>query len=164
MKRMLWLLCLVVILLVSCARGEVEALSLLEELMESYGQLPEGQIYCQSAEEGLPSYLNDSQRRTLYGEKAEDAFPLMSDFAIYLSSRPMPLELAVFQCYSRTDAHFVAAMCMERGELLRVAFRGTAFDERGDCVRVLVKNRTVIMTVIPDLGEEGTPKEITEWW
>ena len=159
MKRTILLLCLVTALLVSCGGREAEALPLLEALMESCGELPAGQIYCQAAEEGMSSYLSDSRKLTLYGEKAEEVFPLVSDFAIYLSSLALPFEIAVFQCYSRTDAHLVAAMCMERGELLRVALRGTAFENREDWVCVTVKNRTVVMTAIPD-SEEG----ITEWW
>ena len=67
MKRTILLLCLVTALLVSCGGREAEALPLLEALMESCGELPAGQIYCQAAEEGMPSYLSDSRKLTLYG-------------------------------------------------------------------------------------------------
>ena len=154
MKRLVLLLCAVLIVLTSCGERETDALSCLEEMMACCGELPTGQIYARSAEEGMASYLNDTLRQTLYGEGAKEVFSRLSDFAIYLSFRPAPFEIAVFRCYSHTDAHLVAAMCMERKELLCMALRGTSFEERTEWIGVSVKDRTVIMTVIPDLTRQ----------
>ena len=150
MKRFLLLLCLATLLLTACRQGERSAEVILEKLMGDCPSLPAGQVYLHSAVEGLPSYLNGSLRRSLYGEEGEVCFPLLSDFALFLSSRPIPFELAVFLCESATDAHRVAAMCMTRADTLRVALRGSTFEERGEGIRVVVRGRRVIMTVTPD--------------
>ncbi|MBQ9086810.1 MAG: hypothetical protein IJY47_06450 [Clostridia bacterium] len=150
MKRVLVFLCLLPVLLTGCTSGGESAAVRLDCLIKVCPELPTGQIYDSQAEEGMVSYLNASLKKSLYGERAEEILALTESYAIYLSSQPLPCEIAVFRCYSRTDAHRVTAMCLERAEAIRVAIRETPYVERMDWIRVLTKDRTVIMTVTPD--------------
>ena len=109
------------------------------------GELPDGVLYDSAAEEGSDGYCSVSLRQSLYGEAAEETFALVEEYAVYVSSFILPIEMAVFRCYSATDAHRVEAMCLNRGETLRIALRGTELEALSDSVRILCRGRYVVM-------------------
>lgn len=150
MKGVFVILCVVSLLLVGCGGREPSAALILEELRACCAPLPCGQPYFSGAEEGMDTYLNPSLAEALYGERGARLLWEVEEFALFLSLRPAPLELAVFRCFSREDADRMAAVCMERADVLRVALRSTAFAERAEWIRVWIKGRTVVMTVAPD--------------
>ena len=131
--------------LASCGKTPIGARELLEEMMAVGGELPDGVLYDSAAEEGSDGYCSASLRQYLYGEAAEETFALVEEYAVYVSSFILPIEMAVFRCYSATDAHRVEAMCLNRGETLRIALRGTELEALSDSVRVLCRGRYVVM-------------------
>ena len=147
MKQLKWL-CLGMVLcicLTACGKQPVSAETLLLELMAEYESLPDGVIYRSGAEEGEAGYPSPELMESLYGANAAEVLELVEDYAIYLSSFAMPIELAVFRCYSATDAHQVEAMCLNRREALRVALRGTELEELSDSLQVQCKGRLIVM-------------------
>ena len=142
------LLCLLLCLacLVACQRTPPSAEAILSSLMEEAdGSLPTGSVYLSRAEEGSNAYPSPSLLRAMYGETAEEILGLTEDYAIYLSSRAFPAELAVFRCYSASDADRIAALCLNRRDDLQVALRGTAWEARSDSVWVVGRGRFVVM-------------------
>lgn len=159
MKRMRWgyigiavLLCLC---LIACEGQEAGVAEVLAELTEVCETLPDGEIYRSGAEEGSEGYLSPYLAESLYGENVGALFDTVEEYAIYLSSFVVPIEIAVFRCYSATDAHQIEAMCLNRGEALRVALRGTEFEALSDSLRVLCRGRYVVML----LGEDPEKME-----
>jgi hypothetical protein len=100
-----------------------------------------GEIYLCGAQEGDIGYASRDLLVTLYGEKnVEEYFTVISDYAIYISARE-PGEIAIFECFSRSDTDLVAAMCFERSDELKVALRGGKDEE----IQVKVYSRFVIL-------------------
>ena len=111
-------------------------------------ELPSGVTYLSGAPEGSSSYLSHDTAEVMYGESAVDeVFPLVKDYAIYLSSFAEPYEVAVFECYSRSDTDEVARMCLERAEVLKVALRGTQYSSIAETAKVEIKGKLVMMVV-----------------
>ena len=161
MKRMrwgyIWISVILCVCLSACERQNADTAELLAELIEVSGELPDGEIYRSDAEEGSEGYLSPYLRESLYGENAEELFETVEEYAIYLSSFVVPIEIAIFRCYSATDAHQIEAMCLNRAESLRIALRGTEFEELTDSVRVLCRGRYVVM-LLTECQEEATQK------
>lgn len=143
-----WLCCLLCVALsfaVSCGRRSLSVVEILLRLEETAGELPAGERYYSGVEEGYEGDLPSDLRNALYGEDSEEIFETVEEYAMYLSSAAKPAQIAVFRCYSATDAHRVTLMCMERVELLRVALRGTDWEAFVDGAVVLCRGRDVLL-------------------
>ena len=110
-------------------------------------ELPSGETYLKSAEEGSAGYLDQSMINTLYGKEGASVFLLIEDYAIYISSFAVPYEVAVFKCYSRSDSDSVAELCLERIETLKVILRDSEHFELVQRARVEIKGRYVVMKI-----------------
>ena len=124
------------------------ASDILSEKMASIGNLPAGSIYLSAAKEGDVSYISAELLSTMYGidlENVEEHFKICEDIAIYLSNSA-PYEIAVFKCYSSTDASSIAALCMKRIENMRVLLRNTEWYSASDGAHVEISQHIVIAT------------------
>ncbi len=147
------LLCLVSVLFIllfpSCSAQSVSAEEILYEICASL-ELPAGQTYLLRAAEGEKNYLSADTAGTLYGEKAvNETFPLLEDYAIYLSSS-LPCEIAVFRCYSRSDTDKVSAMCLERADALGALMKNTEFYELYQNAEIITHKKYVLMLLCED--------------
>ena len=131
----------------ACGRTRRSAGEILEELNALCEALPAGVCYRSGAEEGDGAYLAPSVRESLYGAEAAEIFGVVEEYAIYLSSFAMPYEVAVFRCYSATDAHRVAALCLGRADALRVALNGTPWEGHAEGAQVIARGRYVVMAM-----------------
>lgn len=151
LKRMLLgVLCVISLFSVSCGEKQIHAETLLEELREVSGEMPEGSLYLSGAEEGSDTYFSPSLRNAMYGEDAEELFSLLEEYAVYLSSFASPCEIAVFRSASVSDAERITAMCMGRADTVRVLLRQTEFRDMTDSIRVICQGKYVIMGLIPE--------------
>ena len=128
----------------SCQRVNKPCARMLEEIMSDTEMLPAGNVYSSQCEMGSDRYFPDSMRKTMYGEDSDRWFSLMEEYALFVSSSGIPCEIAVFKCYSATDARSVEFMCLNRAELLRTALRGTGFSELCDRIYVEREGRLVL--------------------
>ena len=152
MKR--WIACLLLIgllgTLVSCRQQETDTAELLDEHLSHAKDLPAGKRYHSGAEDGADGYFSPQLMAIMYGEGAEThLFPLIEEYAIFLSERAEPCEVAIFRCYAKSDTDRIAEMCLSRMELLRIALAGTSYRARVDKATVEVHGRVVTMTVMP---------------
>ena len=151
MRRFFVIVALLAVLLVSfsscSSKKRVSAEEMLSDIMAETGGLPAGQIYLKGALEGSDGYFSRSICEAMYGEDAYEMLALTEDFAIYVSSVQAPYEIAVFKCFSSTDAEKLGALCLERAELLRVLLHKTEWKTLSEGASVSVKGRTVIMKV-----------------
>ena len=123
---------------------------MLGEKMAKIDGLPSGQIYRSDACEGETAYFSAQMMRTMYGEMAEERyFSLLEEYAIYLSSRESPYEIAVLRCYARSDTDRIAEMCLARIEQLRVHLSHTPFRAAVDAATVRVEGKCVILSLVP---------------
>ena len=135
---------------VACRQAETGTGVLLGEEMAAIDGLPSGQIYRSDASEGEAAYFSPQMMETMYGEgAAERYFSLLEEYAIYLSSRESPYEIAVLRCYARSDTDRIAEMCLARVEHLRIGLAGTPYRAHADAATVRVEGRTVILSLIP---------------
>ena len=150
MKRFVVLIltvCFIAVFLLSCAREQRSAEEVLSSLMADNQGLPAGEIYQKNAKEGENAYFSQSLCESMYGSRAAELLTVTEDFAIYMSSAAAPYEIAVFKCYSSTDAEKIAAVCMSRAEDLRVLLSKTEWRELCDSAKIKVDGRIVVMTV-----------------
>ena len=132
----------------SCARtAKKSTFDVLCELIAYSGENEDGIIlYSSTARLGELGYIDDSVKRTLYGEKyVEECFPLMEEYAISVSGRYAG-EIAVFKCYSRSDTDVIAQMCLERADLIKVALSGTELEEKSRAIRTEIHGRYVLFS------------------
>lgn len=141
------LLCAVCTFGISCGRERMSAEEILWELNGLCEEAPAGAHYLSGTEEGDEAYLSPTVRDALYGEESEEIFQRVEEYAVYLSSFAAPYEIAVFRCYSATDANRVAAMCLERADQLRVALHGTGWEALADTIQVACQGRYVVMSM-----------------
>lgn len=136
----------------SCSVKNKHSGEILAELWERCEKLPRGVIYESGTPEGEENYMSPTLAEALYGERSSEYFPLIEEFSIYLSSFASPYEIAVFICYSSTDARKIERMCRERADIVSVALRHTEFYELCDNIRIVRKGNTVVflMTDRPD--------------
>ena len=127
----------------SCAKKNNTAEELLGGIMNDIGDLPNGKVYLTSAEEGEGGYLSPELADSLYGEGAQNKLALVKDYAIYISSFAAPCEIAVFICYSSSDAIKIEQMCRQRADVLLVAHRETDLCDLNLRPTVVRKGRTV---------------------
>ncbi len=134
-------------LLCSCGGRSPAPEDILARLMEDCEELPAGEIYRFPAEEGAVGALSPRLIRSMYGEDAEEVFSGVESGALFLSSVQIPREIAVFRCYSKTDASALTRLCLARADELRIALRGGNFDgfSDDDGVWVLCEGRYVVM-------------------
>ncbi len=138
------------VLCCACSREEASTASLLGEQMAQIDCLPQGEFYRSDAAEGEVGYCSERLLAKLYGEGAiTHCFPLVEEYAIYLSSFAEPCEIAIFRCYARSDADRIAEMCLSRIEQMRILLAGTDFRKRADHATVSVDGRLVVMQMLP---------------
>ncbi len=157
-KYRIILLLMALVILCGCAKEEKRCEDILGRAMEKLEKkesLPQGIVYIPGVPEGSERFLSPFLMESLYGTHAKEIFPLIEDYAIYLSSFAEPYEIAVFRCYSASDTDVVAGLCMERADLLRVLLHDTAFYAFSDSVHVRISGRYVIMYMVgeTDLGD-----------
>lgn len=149
MKKLIALSLVLSIIFAGCSlrrTADCEQL-LLKMLIHTEGASREnGSIFLQKAEEGSIEYFSDENKAILYGDKAvEYSFEKIEDFAIFISAR-FPEEIAIFKCYSSSDTSEVAKMCLLRADKIKVALKGTEWEEKSTGIRVSVHKRFVIMS------------------
>lgn len=141
---------------VSCGANNKPCIDILNEITDGVEKLPAGKIYRSQSEAGTDGYFTDSMRNAMYGEDSERYFSLMEEYALFASSSGVPCEIAVFKCYSATDARSVEFMCRNRAQLLVVALNGTGFSELCDEISVIREGRYVVFVMAE--GYEGKPQ------
>ena len=151
MKR--WLLVFIslaiVLVFCACSQPREHAEELLRREMARIDGLPQGEIYYSFAVEGEVGYLSERLIATLYGPHAiHRCFPLIEEYAIYLSSFAEPCEIAVFRCYEKSDADRIAEMCLSRIDEIRISLGSIGFRGEGK-TEVLVCGRLVTMRILP---------------
>ena len=140
------LLVISMVFLVSCGKKEKTASAVFDSFISEIEMLPEGTVFRSGSAEGSGEYLSESLCTTLYGERAvTDIFPLIEDYSIYLCSFAYPFEAAVFKCYSKSDADFVAEMCFLRGDMVKVLLHSEGVNDVE--VKVMIKGRFVAMYI-----------------
>ena len=141
------LLIFCLLFLYSCGESGGGANDILAKMLESEVELPFGNVYLMSANEGDVEYLSERVKNVLYGKKeVKEVFPMIKDYAIYVSSVEVPYEIAVFCCYSRSDADAVVKMCLGRADSLK-AYMSHTLEFEKISVRVMEKGRFVSMYV-----------------
>ena len=131
-----------------CAANTEGAENLLRTEMKGK-QLPAGEVYLSGREAGEDGFFSPQMMRAMYGEKAEGFyFPLIEEYAIYLSSAPMPVEIAVFRCFAASDALSVGEMCLVRLEQIRIATRGTEFFALAERGYVEIRGKYVVLSMV----------------
>ncbi len=139
----------------SCTEQKKMPWELVESLLSEAKEVPSGVLYRSDAEEGSEEYASPALLRSLYGEEAEERFATVEAYAIYLSSFTTPCEMAVFVCYSATDANRLEALCLRRAEEVRVALRGTPYAAMTEEIRVWAKGRRVFFLLCEDAEHLG---------
>ena len=148
MKKCIALAVIAVLFLCSCSQGaKKDTFDVLCELIAYSGENEDGIIlYSSTARLGELGYIDDSVKRTLYGEKyVEECFPLVEEYSISVSGRQAG-EVAVFKCYSRSDTDAVAQMCLERADTIKVALRGSDLEEKSRVIRIEIHGRYVLFS------------------
>lgn len=133
-------------LFVGCVGESRSAEDMLLEICSSLS-MPAGKIYFHAAEEGSENFLSVDTAEVMYGEDAEEIFALVEDFAIYVSEIASPREAAVLRCYSSSDTDSVAAMCLERVDMIRVLLKDSGASELAQGAQVTVRGHYVVMIV-----------------
>lgn len=157
MKKALFVFLLILsVLLCSCKGGEISADSVLNRMLALGGEGMEdsGVLFSSSAEENTIGYMSDENKRTMYSEKARsDCFLKIEQFAIFVSAHGV-CEIAVFKCYSASDTDTIIEMCAERADTVKVALRGSVWEEKSKNVRIAVSGRWVAF-VLCDEAEKA---------
>ncbi len=145
-KTLLLFLLVLSLLLTSCAHFQGNADTMLSKLLALSGEAVEdgGYIFTSVTDENDVGYMSDEYKNMLYSQKAtETYFPKIEEFAIFVSSRSVG-ELAVFRCYSSSDTDLIVEMCLERADSLKIALRGTQWEEKSKNILISVSGRCVL--------------------
>ena len=136
--------------LFSSCNDNRRAEDILFSITKDIDDLPDGNVYLKSADEGSECFLSPMIISALYGEGAVSyEFSLIEDFAVYLSSFKTPCEVAVYKCYSASDTDLIASMCLSRIENLKIILAETSFSETLSNATVSVSGKFVIVTMLP---------------
>lgn len=142
-----FLLIFCMLFLYSCGERHARAEDILAKILEGESQLPFGNVYLMSADEGDVEYLSERMKKVLYGDiDTGEVFPLIKDYAIYISSFEAPSEIAVFCCYSKSDVDAVVKMCLGRADIIKAYMSHTAELDKVS-VKVMEKGSFVSMYV-----------------
>ena len=164
MKKRFRLACLflsILCLICGCGReASREAAETVEAILTLCGDYPAGTLYQRSAEEGEVGYLSDSDFDLLYGENSAAYYlPLVEDYALYASSFATPFEVAVFRCYSSSDATRLGELLLQRADTLSVLLRELGlYEVYGNGILVTVVRRSAALV----MAKEPPPKGKTE--
>ena len=135
--------------LFSSCKDNRRAEDILFNITKDIDDLPDGNVYLKSADEGSESFLSPMIISALYGEGAISyEFSLIEDFAVYLSSFKSPCEVAVYKCYSASDTDLIASMCLSRIENLKIILAETSFSERLSNATIDISGKFVIVTML----------------
>ena len=146
MRYFVLLLCLCRVLS-SCADMAPSAQEILASEILSVGVLPVGERYHFVMGRNDNNPLSDELLLDLYGEDAKDVFSLVKSYALYLSSGE-PCEIAVLQCYARSDVDRVARMCLSRADRLRTVLMHTSYYERAEKIEISIRGSVVVMRMV----------------
>ena len=148
--------------LCACSSYKKSTSEILDRMLSEFSDIPKGTIYYKNATEDQEGYLSPFLAEALYGTSAEECFTLMEDYSIYLSSFATPYEIAVFRCYSATDAVRLEQLCRERADIVSVALRYTDFYKLCQSIRIVREGDTVVfaMTDDPSRAERLIKKRI----
>jgi hypothetical protein len=143
----------------SCAAAEeVPAAAVLSRMLARERDCPAGTVYLAFAEEGSAGELSDGLCAALYGEGTVPAeWAAVEDFALFLTARDHPAELAVFRAASRDGAEEIAELCVRRLTALRRYRRGSEYEAYTEGAQVVILGRYVVMAVSADA--EGAVEE-----
>ena len=139
----------VALILCGCERDRRSAEELLCEVCSSLS-MPAGRIYLSGAEEGNENFLDIETAKALYGTDAESVLSLVEDFAIYVSAKASPCEAAVFRCYSASDTDTVAAICLERVDMIRILLKDIGAARLADGAQVAIRGDCVFLLIVED--------------
>ena len=151
-KRGIFIAVLIFVLLFcSCSyRNTATADELIGRLLAVCGEdyTDNGYMYFLGAEQGEVGYFSEENKVSLYGRRAyEHSFDKIESCAVYVSART-PSELAVFRCYSSSDTRDIALMCRDRVDMLKVALRGTEYEEKINAARIVEHGRYVVYAFV----------------
>ncbi len=114
-------------------------------------------IYRRTAASGEKSYLSDTLFSALYGEAARGLLSgadgnsaTINDAAICLSVSPTPLEFAVFRCSDMRGTATAAKLCRTRLEMVRGAWKDTAYAALTAEGVVTVEGSYVFLIIAPN--------------
>lgn len=151
MVRRILLFGLLALLLMGSSCGadqEMPAGAVLSAMLAAEADCPPGRIYQNGTAEGAEGYFSESLCAALYGDGEVPAgFSCITDYAIFLSYGPAPVELAVFRVSSGTDTGTVADLCVRRMDRLCRYFRGGDLEAYPASGRILTKGNWVIFAV-----------------
>ena len=149
MKKTVFLIFMIFIFLsflTSCKETR-NAEDILLYITNDIEELPYGNLYLKSAQEGSAAHLPKSSLISLYGEDAIGyEFSLVEDYAIYLCTK-YPCEIAVYKCYTYSDTELIAMMCLKRIDTLRVLLEGTPYKDIPKNSKVEINGRVVSVTM-----------------
>lgn len=133
----------------SCAKESLSAEELLSALKKELPSLSYGTLYLSDADEGTEHYMSSALFSVIYGDGSEPPLHLIEEYAIYLSSFLVPCELAVFKCYSSSDAPKIEKMCLLRISFLKKHFKGSEYEAALDAAAIVRSGRFVIFAISP---------------
>ena len=149
--RIFILLSLCCLLLLSCGSNKRSCVEIVELIMGETGGLPVGNVYRNNAtEDNQGDYASPYLKEALYGEEYEENFALVREYAIYISSFQAPYEIAVFQCYARSDGLKIEQMCRRRADMVSVALRDTPYYYLCDNIRIIREGEYIIFLMTDD--------------
>ncbi len=141
-KALLVLLLLLASVLSSCTgRGAPCAEELIYKILP-YGEeltADDGYIYIldEELDEALPEKLNEERMVLMYGKDMKEYISKIEDCAIFVSKRS-PSEIALFKCYSASDAKKIEKVCRERADTLKVVLRNTEWQSKSQNIMIEV--------------------------
>lgn len=143
------LLALLLVFLSSCSSADQNADDMLEKIITECSGLPDGSIYKYGVEEGKEGFFSPELCTSLYGDKAMDTyFPLLEDYAFYISAFPAPCEIAVLKCRSASDRHIFEKMLLTRIDELRILLAESEYLEIIDSAELRSSGKFVIMIMV----------------
>ena len=134
----------------SCTTDDdMSCADILNALLAVSGEDTDGNgiVYFGGADNGEIGYLSRENAVLIYGEnRVKQLFEKnkIEDYAMFFSTRETG-EIAVFKCYSRSDAREVARMCLERADEIKVVLRKSEWREKSEEIRVVIHKKYVAM-------------------
>ncbi len=138
------------LLLSGCAKKAPPCRDIFSELICVCGEEIDGrsEIYYLSAAEGELGYISDEKLNLLYGTGAAERIrQSITEGALFFGTRT-PCELTLFACTSKSAARSVERYLRQRSDLLRVALRGSAWQDKSESITLTVKGVYVLLAFV----------------
>ena len=123
MKKLLWILLLISILLPSCGKKPIQAEKLLRYVLEDNPHFPSAKvIYHSDALPGEQAYMTPRLRSLLYDEgrgRQIPEFDGVEEYAVCLSDGTHGMEIHIFYMESPSDARNMQKLLLRRVQLMK---------------------------------------------